>query len=81
MPSVYYRGDRFVHRIKLKRLSPLYHQFPTWEYQQPFRHGMGHVFHLPPFKSGLVVGRFSRVSTDEEYLLYEAVQGRPLEDS
>lgn len=64
----------FWHLIWLQKDAPWHHSFPTYEYEEPFRYGTGHVLHLRPLPIGIVVGRWVG-QLPEEVAAFKAAQG------
>ena len=77
MPQTHSAGRLFWHKIRLQRTAPLYHRFPTQEYEEPYRTTIGHVLHVPGFKTGIVVGRwwYAVDPSLEQQTLLAAMQG------
>lgn len=78
MPATRDLGKVYAHAVRLARSAPLYHQYPTYEFEHPYRYGNGHVFRAPFSGRGVVVGRWLS-SLPEEVATMKAMQGRDLD--
>jgi hypothetical protein len=62
----------FIQTVRLKRWAPP-HIARSQETQEPFRHSRSVVLHVPPFRTALVVGFWSREGYPEDEALLRAV--------
>jgi hypothetical protein len=77
LPGVPKRFDRlFWHRVRMARFGPDIHFARSYEIEEPFRLGKCLVLHLEPFRTGLVLGWYSREGQEEHVALRRAVSLR-----
>lgn len=62
----------FIQTVRLKRWAPP-HIARSQETQEPFRHSRSLVLHVPPFRTAIVVGFWSRDGYPEDEALLRAV--------
>lgn len=62
----------FLHTVRLKRWAPP-HLARSQETEIPFRHARSLVLHVPPFRTALVIGFWSKDGYTEEEALLRAV--------
>jgi hypothetical protein len=68
-------GGVFCEFVIMRRISPLYHTHYLWETEPPFRTATGHIMHCPPFKLGVVIGRWTGQWSGNQW---EAIGGREI---
>lgn len=67
-------GRVFVHTIRLKPGTPLFHRAITNEIEEPFRIARPFVFRFWPGR-GLVLGLWVHTGRDEDSALLDAIDG------
>lgn len=78
--SVQTHGDYFWHSIRLKKKSPLFHRWPTYEAEHPYRQSNSLIFRLPWSEKGLVVGKWGKETGNEDTALLGGMGGRVMDD-
>lgn len=69
------RTDRFFwHHVRMARFGPDVHFTVSREIQEPFRVARAIVFHLEPFRPGIVLGWYGKPHLDESEALTLAIR-------
>lgn len=66
----------YWHKVRMARLGPDVHFARTREIEEPYRTGRSVVFHLEPFRPGIVIGWYGKPTVDpyDENAVSEALR-------